>query len=175
MHTRIYWINEKVIGENLLGIMPRPRGGDWLEDEIDWMKRKGIDYLISLLEKEEINELGLEHQRKLCEKYGLEYLNFPIKDVSVPRNDTEYLQLVNQLVENINQSKKVVIHCRMGIGRSSILASCILISKGVKVEGVFDKLSTYRELKVPDTIEQENWVMNISERIGKIIEEGNKK
>jgi hypothetical protein len=32
MQARIYWIDDLESGQ--LGIMPRPRGGDWLEDEI---------------------------------------------------------------------------------------------------------------------------------------------
>jgi hypothetical protein len=32
MEVDIYWIN--IPGDGKLGIIPRPRGGDWLEDEI---------------------------------------------------------------------------------------------------------------------------------------------
>jgi hypothetical protein len=32
MRTNIYWLDDSQSGR--IGIMPRPRGGDWLEDEI---------------------------------------------------------------------------------------------------------------------------------------------
>ena len=47
MNTEIYWI--KAAGPGKLAVMPRPRGGDWLEDEIRGLKRFGVDILVSLL------------------------------------------------------------------------------------------------------------------------------
>ena len=41
------------------GIMPRPRGNDWLEDEIKQLRLNGVNTIISLLESEEILALGL--------------------------------------------------------------------------------------------------------------------
>jgi hypothetical protein len=41
-----------------LAIVPRPRGGDWLEDELDQMKRAGVDVLVSMLQVDEAAELG---------------------------------------------------------------------------------------------------------------------
>ncbi len=35
-----------------LAIIPRPRGGDWLEDEIDALKRAHFDVLVSILSKD---------------------------------------------------------------------------------------------------------------------------
>jgi hypothetical protein len=32
-----------------LAIMPRPRAGDWLEDEIDQWQREGLKIVVSLL------------------------------------------------------------------------------------------------------------------------------
>jgi len=37
--------------------MARPRGGDWLQDEILALKRSGISILVSLLTPEEEDEL----------------------------------------------------------------------------------------------------------------------
>lgn len=42
-----------------LAIMPRPRAGDWLEDEAQSWRRQGLDVVVSLLEDNEVAELDL--------------------------------------------------------------------------------------------------------------------
>jgi hypothetical protein len=41
-----------------LAIVPRPRGGDWLDDDIRLMKA-GVDVLVSMLPATEAPDLGL--------------------------------------------------------------------------------------------------------------------
>ncbi len=48
MPTKIYWI-QSFENNARIGIMPRPRGGDWLEDEINNFKRQNITLLVALL------------------------------------------------------------------------------------------------------------------------------
>ena len=74
MQVRIYWIDDFESGR--LGIMPRPRGGDWLEDEIRSLKVSGVDAVVSLLERVKFAidrrltaEIGL-HARKLEQREG---------------------------------------------------------------------------------------------------------
>ena len=64
MYTKIYWILDFANGAKL-GIMPRPRGDDWLEEEITKFKKQNIGLLVSLLEQHEMNELGLRNQPAL--------------------------------------------------------------------------------------------------------------
>lgn len=145
--------------------MPRPRGNDWLYDEIKWLKIRGVDCLISLLEFSEVNELELGKEAEFCEQHNIQFINFPIKDVNVPNEKKEFVQLVARLNEYLNDSKKIVIHCRMGIGRSSVLASGILIKRGIEVKNVFEIISKYRQLEVPDTEEQKKWIYNLVEKL----------
>jgi len=163
--STIYWINEDIVGEKMLGIMPRPRGNDWLEDEIKWLKIREVDYLVSLLEYNEINELELQREAELCQTNNIQFINFPIKDVNVPNEKEYFIQLVDSLNEYLNNSKKIVIHCRMGIGRSSILASGILIKRGMNAKDVFEVISKHRQLEVPDTEEQKKWVYDLEEKL----------
>jgi hypothetical protein len=45
--------------------MPRPRAGEWLDDEIIGWQMEGNDTVVSLLELPEISELGLEREAEL--------------------------------------------------------------------------------------------------------------
>jgi len=67
--------------------MPRPRGGDWLEDEIGSLRAVGVDVVVSLLEPAEIIELDLQAEMRICEMRHIEYLSFPIPDRGVPLSD----------------------------------------------------------------------------------------
>jgi protein-tyrosine phosphatase len=154
MPTKIYWIRNFDNGAKI-GIMPRPRGGDWLEDEIMYFKRQHVTVLVSLLEKEEIRELELQEEKEMCAKHGIVFLHFPIKDRSIPSGAETFIQ---ELSQKVSDGAAVVIHCRMGIGRSSIIAGSVLLLKGYKTDEILESISTVRALKVPDTEEQILWL-----------------
>lgn len=161
MFSKIHWIPVPEAGGQQLGTMARPRGNDWLSDEIRGLKLRGIHTLVCLLEHSELYDLGLTDEKSHCEDQGLTFLHYPIEDVHTPKDEKSFLALTQELDERISRNEKVVIHCRMGIGRSSMVAAGVLIRRGVPKEDVFDLISTARELSVPDTEEQREWVMNI--------------
>jgi hypothetical protein len=41
------------IGDGALWTMPRPRGGDWLDDDLRELVQLGVDILVSLLQPSE--------------------------------------------------------------------------------------------------------------------------
>ncbi len=82
MNVDIYWI-PSAPGPPL-GIMPRPRGGDWLEDEIHFLRSHGVDVLVSLLGAGEVKELDLADEEAACRTLGLHFLSFPTLDRSIP-------------------------------------------------------------------------------------------
>jgi hypothetical protein len=69
-----YWVET---GNQLrVAIVPRPRGGDWLEDELDQMKRAGVDVLVSMLQVDEAAELGLSSEAELWEIRGHDWTRY---------------------------------------------------------------------------------------------------
>ncbi len=138
--------------------MARPRGDDWLEDEINHLKNNEVGVLVSLLEKDEIYELKLNNEEQLCRTKNITYINFPISDRDIPKQDGDTDKLIDTLTKKIDEGHSVVIHCRMGIGRSSIIAACILLQKGLKADDVVANICKVRGLKVPDTDEQLKWL-----------------
>lgn len=58
----------------------------------------------------------------------------------------------------MEEGKSIGIHCRAGIGRSSLIAACVMIHLGFTSSNALSLISESRQLKVPDTIEQEKWV-----------------
>lgn len=156
MTPDIYWIDGPLPGK--LAILARPRGEDWLEDEIVGWKNAGVNVVVSLLTADENYELGLVDERKLVERHGLTFISFPIGDYSVPTSKTEVQQLASQLEESLTHGKSVGIHCRQGIGRSSLVAACVLVTSGESPETAFQQITNARGRPVPDTPEQKKWV-----------------
>lgn len=140
--------------------MPRPRGEDWLEDEIRAFKEMGVDTIVSFLTPWEESALGLKFEKYLCKENDIEFLSFPIEDYSVPDSVSEALQFFSKLYESLRQYKSIALHCRAGIGRSGLAAASLLVKSGMSAESAFKLVSEARGLNVPDTREQREWVMN---------------
>lgn len=158
MLAEIFWIDES------LAIMPRPRGNEWLEDEILSLKNFGAGVIVSLLETHEIIELELDKEQLFCEQNDLIFLNFPIVDRQTPASFEATLAFTEKLKDLIDEKHKVAIHCRQGVGRSSLIAACVLVLREGLCENVFERISTARGCRVPDTPEQVDWVKLFAQR-----------
>jgi protein-tyrosine phosphatase len=160
MKSELYWVEGPWSGR--LAIAPRPRGGDWLEDEVRTCKREGIDIVVSSLTDDESAELGLGDEGKLCRASGLAYVPFPVPDRGVPGSAAATRELVQRLGAELAAGKSVVIHCRQGVGRSALLAACLLAQAGFAVETAFASLAAARGCPVPETGEQRAWVLDFA-------------
>lgn len=139
--------------------MPRPRGGDWLEDEVAAWARAGLDVIVSLLEEREAAELGLSREGELCRAAGLSFIQFPIVDRGVPASSNETFDLVNRLATSLSQGKNIGVHCRQSVGRSSLIAATVLIALGKEPQDAFEQIAAARGCPVPETPRQLDWVL----------------
>jgi len=157
--SRLHWIATRTSGR--LAIMARPRAEDWLEADVDAWKSAGVDQVISLLEQDEVSELGLQGEPDMCRGKGIGFLSFPIPDRGVP-DVREARHLAEMLAREIANGRSVAIHCRAGIGRSSLLAACVLVCSGVDAHEALQLIKDARGVSVPDTEEQRDWVLSKS-------------
>ena len=153
----LYWVRDlqPAVG---LAIMPRPRAGEWLADEMRGYAQAGLDTVVSLLTAPEIAELDLQREAEHAVAAGLQFLDFPIPDRGVPASAAALRGFVLELAQQARDGRKIGIHCRAGIGRSGMVAACVMSALGVKTDAIFPMLSKARRVTVPDTAEQEAWV-----------------
>jgi protein-tyrosine phosphatase len=141
-----------------LAILPRPRGGDWQEDEIDAWRRAGVDVVVSLLTPDEITDLELADEANVSRRKGMDFVSFPIPDRGVPSSAAAAAELVPKLDADLADGKAVAVHCRQGIGRSAVIAAGLLARAGLDPEAAFRRIGAARGLPVPETDEQRAWV-----------------
>jgi len=145
-----------------LAIVPRPRGDEWLDDEVRAWKDEGFDVVVSLLTREEVEELGLTHEADLSRARGLQFCEFPIPDLDVPQSSVNAQNFLGKLSTALAAGKNVAIHCRQGIGRSGLVAASLLVLAGVEPQTALREVSAARGLPVPETSEQKDWVIELS-------------
>jgi hypothetical protein len=160
MRTTLFWIEGPWPGR--LAIVPRPRGGDWLEDELRAWQESGLDIVVSLLTPAEVTELDLGKEGAWCQAYGIQFYAFPIADLGVPVSRKASVDLISKLDKALSEGKNIAVHCRQSIGRSGLLAACLLIGSGAAPETAFERVSAARGCPVPETIEQREWVHTLS-------------
>jgi protein-tyrosine phosphatase len=156
MHSQLYWVNLPMNGR--LAIMARPRAEDWLDDEISGWRTEGVGTVVSLLEPEEVSELGLKTEAGLCQDQGMEFVSFPIPDRGVPESLHDAITLARKIATKISGGGAVAVHCRAGIGRSSLIAACALVYSGSTPELAFEVIGKARGVSVPDTDGQREWL-----------------
>jgi len=155
----VYWIDTS--SKLRLGIAPRPRGGDWLQGDIEQLKRDGVDALISLLTSGETSQLVLEQEAAACEAEGISFRNFAITDRGVPDSVLDFLAFARSVRAEAAVGRAIADHCRAGIGRSAVLLATIMRLEGFTSEDAFDRISRARGTTVPDTEEQAEWVARL--------------
>ncbi|MGA9641158.1 MAG: dual specificity protein phosphatase family protein [Terriglobales bacterium] len=156
MSTKLYWAEGPWPGK--LALAARPRGGDWLEDEMAAWRRAGVDTVLSLLTPEEERELDLKSESREAKQKGMKFVSLPIPDREVPPAESELRKIIEKLDADLSAGKNVVIHCRQGIGRSGLIAACLLVTKGLSSGAAVETLTAARGAEIPETPAQRRWI-----------------
>jgi protein-tyrosine phosphatase len=143
-----------------LAIVLRPQGGKSLPDEMARIQRAGVQTLVSLLEPDEAEMLGLTEEGTLAEQAGLRFLNYPIPDTKVPDDVAHFRSFVFGLADRLRAGESVGIHCRGCIGRATITAACTLIHLELKPLDAVAAVEAVRGCRVPDTSDQLEWILH---------------
>lgn len=146
-----------VAGPGRLSTMARPRGGDWLADEMAALRGEGIDLLVCMLTPSELSELELEEEAVAAVSAGMRFVALPTPDRGVPEPGP-FRALVAEIANELKSGCHVAVHCRMGIGRSSMVAAAVLMAGGVPAQDAWAAVRAARGLGVPDTPAQRVWV-----------------
>jgi hypothetical protein len=152
LRVDLFWIDDT------LAIATRPRGGDWLVDEIDGLKAAGVGTLVSCLTGLEESELGLNSEALVARVAGLSFVAIPIEDRSAPmRGSLE--PVAEQINADRRAGRRVAVHCRQGLGRAPLVAAAALVREGVSPADAWARIEEARGQSVPETVEQRDCLL----------------
>ena len=144
-----------------LAIAARPRGGEWLYDELSSLHAARVDVIVSLLTEEETIELDLADEPKAAKAARVEYTSFPIPDRGVPSPVSEPESLIATILRDLMAGKNVALHCRQGLGRSGLIAAAVLVASGLDPERAIETISLARGQAIPETPGQRAWIQEL--------------
>ncbi|HVA87476.1 MAG TPA: dual specificity protein phosphatase family protein [Candidatus Saccharimonadales bacterium] len=156
--VHLYWIDPT------LAIASRPRGGDWLDDEMADLKRQGVHIVVSCLTAPEELELGLTHEEHAASEHGLVFARSRIEDRETPSDSSTFAATIDRLAAERHAGRRVAIHCRQGLGRAPLVAASLLVRAGMAAENAWELITERRHQRVPDTEEQREWVRALERR-----------
>ena len=130
------------------------------------LREAQIDVVVSLLAFNEIKWLNLHDEEAICDALGCQFFSFPIPDFGTPNDLDEFIDFVKELrVMRNKKNVRLLIHCRGGIGRSSILGSALLLSDTVNYQQALDQITQIRGKKCPETQEQLLFIEKVTKKI----------
>jgi protein tyrosine phosphatase (PTP) superfamily phosphohydrolase (DUF442 family) len=156
MRKELYWLDETWPGR--LAVSARPRGGDWLKDDTAGWKRAGIQAVRALRTPDEQRDLDLRDEADTVRTQGMEFNSLPIPDLQAPKSEATVAEVLEKITRTLSSGKNVLVHCRQGIGRSGLVAACLLVKKGMSPGAAVDSVSAARGLSIPETREQRDWI-----------------
>lgn len=158
MQAEMYKVG--TMGDGFLAMMACPTLDENAPASIANIARLGIRQVVSLLEPSEARHLGLDAERLEVKAHAMDFISFPIPDMGVPASADDYAQIVQMLFTQVSAGINTLVHCRAGIGRSGLLTAGVLLYTGMSVEEAFNYVSHMRGIRVPETMEQHDWLLS---------------
>jgi protein-tyrosine phosphatase len=143
-----------------LAVVERPRGGEWLRDDMAALRRAGVDTLVSALVDEELRHTWLEFEAAAAEEAGIRFLRLPVANLGTPPLPGA-LGALHGLATEVEAGRFVAAHCFASVGRSPLIVASVMVLLGADPAFAWEELELCRGRQVPDTLEQREWVYQL--------------
>jgi len=138
--------------------------GGWRRDlaiDLDAVRAWGARVMVSLMEGHEFERVGVSQDElaRLAEERGIRWIHAPITDGSIP--DDAFLEqwraVTPQLRAALDGGERILFHCLGGLGRTGMMAACLLIETGIDPAGAIAAVRAARRGTI-ETLEQLEFV-----------------
>ena len=119
----------RVPGSLLLHSMP----GRYEAIESVWshVKTEAVTAIVCLAEKNELHEKSFEYARALeTGTVPCSVISFEVPDRDAPADRDGFWRLAGDIAKRLQSGEAVLIHCAGGVGRTAMLAVCVLLALG---------------------------------------------
>ncbi len=155
MEHQVFTVPNDTSGQ--LSIMPCPPAGKLLETISDLKQLQKVTCVLSMLALEEMPLLGVADEAMLCATNDIRFFSYPIEDFGLPDLGA-FQELIADLVALLRAGEHIAVHCRAGIGRSGMVAACVLTALGQSAQDAIRTVSEVRGVSIPDTVEQGRFI-----------------
>ena len=136
------------------------RGSDFDSDEADIIA-KGISCIVRLTPDEEVKVKSKVYYDKIKSMtLKWEDLYFPIPDYGTPDDVHSFANLISNVANRLKKGDSINLHCGAGIGRTGMIAVCILIKLGIQYNDAVGKV--IKSGSQPENDEQVDFVLKYS-------------
>ncbi|MGB7756730.1 MAG: cyclin-dependent kinase inhibitor 3 family protein [Salinisphaera sp.] len=128
---------------------PWGRHGAWhrdLEMDLAVIQRSGAHTLISLIEDHEFETLQVTGLGAAARARGLDWRHWPIRDRDIPDERFEicWARDIETIAARLWAGDGVVLHCMGGLGRTGVVAACLLMHFGLPATEAVKRVRTVR-------------------------------
>ena len=149
------------------------RGVRWsrnLEMDLDRLKTNfGVTTILCLLSQAELASLKLRNYEQGVRSKGIQFLSFPIVEMAAPdslKKAAAFIELLQSksfssfapthvwstMCDRLSNGEVMIIHCRGGVGRAGLIASCLLLKLKMATSPT-DAISKVRKLRCRSAVE----------------------
>jgi protein-tyrosine phosphatase/nicotinamidase-related amidase len=132
------------------------RGRD-LNADLAALKALGVTDLVSLLTPAELDRVGVPDLWARAEAAGFEVFRLAVPDQGTPTL-AEARALVRHIQGRLQAGGRVVVHCLGGLGRSGLIAGCLLRAQGRDAAAAIAHVRAARGPRAIETPAQERFV-----------------
>ena len=153
-------INKNWFGRLILSGCPtinRQVEPSFLENLLIEYKQRRVKLVVTLLDFNEIEDLGIVSFSTFLMDNGFNWIHCPIRDRSTCSDQKRIRTLLEDIKEVLKSDKSVLIHCHAGLGRTGLLAATFLVSMGLTADSAIKTIRETRPGSI-ETTEQERYV-----------------
>ncbi|CAG8638737.1 11640_t:CDS:2, partial [Ambispora gerdemannii] len=102
-----------------------------LDLDFQRLKTLGISMIVCCLDDEELKFLGAPwaQYKELAQQHNLEIIRLPMVEGGCPDSLEQLEDIITKLDNHIESGRRVLAHCRGGVGRAGLIACCWLLKR----------------------------------------------
>ncbi len=146
------------VESGILGIAPMPGVSGEYDQDLAHLQDWKPAMVVSMTEEDELAAAGVTTLARDLQHSGTRWFPFPVPDRGIgdPMQEGAWHTICDTALSALRGGGRVLIHCRMGCGRSGMAAMRIMVATGQSPKAALARLRDLRPCAV-ETREQQRW------------------